>query len=347
MNYLTHREGIMAMEEKIEDIKKLEEDSEDAFNVLAESYMNDDDVLTYLKEISEYPLLSIEEEQALVSRIALGDKEAEELLVKSNLRLVVKLAKSYLNHGLSILDLIQEGNTGLLIAACRYELGYGTKFSSYAAFWIKEAMIKGIADKGRNIRIPNHQYELVVSFKKAYRKLEFTLKRNPTLEEIAHYMNLSLEEVKVICELQKDTISINELLGDDNDQERENFLASDIDRPEEIFEQKELSRDLETFLKTNLSLRELEVITLRFGLLGTEVLTLEEIASRYNMTREGVRKLIKRTLIKLKNIVNINDFVCYMDNPDKCLGSMKDFQEEYAVAKKERRLKKLKKKYTF
>ena len=347
MNDLTYREEMVALEEKIEDRENLEEDTEGSENSLAQSYMDDDNVAAYLKEISEYPLLSLEEEQALVSRIALGDKEAKELLVKSNLKLVVRLAKKYLTHGLSILDLIEEGNIGLMTAASRYELGYGTKFSSYAAFWIKAAMLTGIADKGRNIRIPGHQYEAVVSFKKAYRKLEFILGRNPSLDEVAEFMNLSLEEVKRACELQKDTLSINELLGEDNDQERENFLASDMESPEELTEQKELRKDLMTLLKNNLSARELEAITLKFGLFGTKDLSLEEIAYRYNMTREGARQLVKRTLIKLKNIAGIDDFACYMDNPDKCLENIKDFQEEYAVAKQEKRLRELKKKCTF
>lgn len=306
---------------------------------LDKDYFNDH-INVYLEEIGRIPLLSEEEEKQIALRCINGDKDALEILVNSNLRLVVKLAKKYLTYGLSLADLIEEGNIGLIIAANKYRLDYDTKFSSYAAFWIKECMMRSIANKGRNIRIPVNLYEKIVSFKKAYRKLEFNLKRCPTIEEVASFLNLSLEEARYLSTIQNDTLSINELLGEDNDQEREAFLASNHNSPEEIVESKSLEQDLKALLSSYLTKREIEIITLRFGLNGEEIRTLEDIGLMYNLTKERVRQIEKTALNKLKNSEDIKDYIVYTNHPDASLEYIKSYQEEYLIAKRTKTLSK-------
>ena len=326
------------MEDKI----KLKDEFDLEISNLAKDSLSDH-VTVYLKEISKIPLLSEDEEKKIVKRVLNGDEEARMILIKSNLRLVVKLAKNYLTYGLSIADLIEEGNIGLMIASRKYNLNHESKFSSYAAYWIKECMGRAIANKGRNIRIPVNLYEKVVSFRKAYRKLERDLGRSPSMEEIASLLNLSLEEVRSISYLQSDTLSINELMGENNDQEREAFLASDINSPEEIVEAQALEVDIDGLLEKCLSKREREIIILRFGLYGTKRRTLEDISLMYNLTRERVRQIEKGALNKLKNSLDIKKFAIYMDNPDTSLEYIENYQEEYLKAKEERKLSKFNK----
>ena len=306
---------------------------------LDKDYFNDH-INVYLEEIGRIPLLSEEEEKQIALRCINGDKDALEILINSNLRLVVKLAKKYLTYGLSLADLIEEGNIGLIIAANKYRLDYDTKFSSYAAFWIKECMMRSIANKGRNIRIPVNLYEKIVSFKKAYRKLEFNLKRCPTIEEVASFLNLSLEEARYLSTIQNDTLSINELLGEDNDQEREAFLASNHNSPEEIVESKSLEQDLKALLSSCLTKREIEIITLRFGLNGEEIRTLEDIGLMYNLTKERVRQIEKSALNKLKNSKDVKDYIIYTNHLDASLEYIKSYQEEYLITKRTKTLSK-------
>ena len=200
--------------------------------------------------------------------------------------------------------------------------------------------MRSIANKGRNIRIPVNFYEKIVSFKKAYRKLEFNLKRCPTIEEVASFLNLSLEGARYLSAIQNDTLSINELLGEDNAQEREAFLAYNHNRPKEIVESKSLEQDLKALLSSCLTEREINILILRFDLYGEEIRTLEDIGLMYNLTKERVRQIEKSTLNKLKNSEDIKDYIIYTNHLDASQEYIKSYQEEYLIAKRTKTLSK-------
>ena len=224
-------------------------------------------------------------------------------------------------------------NIGLIIAANKYRLDYDTKFSSYAAFWIKECIMRSIANKGHNIIILVNLYEKIVSF-------EFNLKRCPTIEEVASFLNLSLEGARYLSTIQNDTLSINELLGEGNAQEREDFLASNHNSPEEIVESKSLEQDLKALLSSCLTKREINILILRFDLYGEEIRTLEDIGLMYNLSKEIVRQIEKSALNKLKNSDDIIDYIIYTNHLDASLEYIKSYQEEYLITKRTKTLSK-------
>lgn len=200
--------------------------------------------------------------------------------------------------------------------------------------------MRSIANKGRNIRIPVNLYEKTVSFKKAYRKLEFNLNKCLTIEEVASFLNLSLEGARYLSAIQNDTLSINELLGEDNAQEREDFLAYNHNSPKEIVESKSLEQDLKALLSSCLTKREINILILRFDLYGEEIRTLEDIGLMYNLTKEIVRQIEKSALNKLKNSEDIKDYIIYTNHLDASLEYIKSYQEEYLIAKRTKTLSK-------
>ena len=287
----------------------------------------------YLKEISRRPLLSLEEEQELAKQISEGNEEAKNIFIESNLRLVVSVAKKYTGRGLSFLDLIQEGNIGLMTAVNKYDLSKGVKFSTYAMWWIRQSMQRAIEDKGRNIRVPNYISEKISKYKKAVTNLELKLNREPTINEIASEMNISITEATKLNKLQIDTVSINKLVGDDENNELKDFIPS----TEETLEEKVITKIITStmqekvreLLEKELTPKEADVLILRFGLNDGKPLLLREIGKKLNISPEGVRQKETRALMKLRKSDSIKPFVEYMDVPSEALEQLDNFRELY------------------
>lgn len=256
---------------------------------------------TYLHEISRIPLLSLEEEQKLVKRIAQGDNYAREIFVESNLKLVVSIARRYVGRGLPFLDLIQEGNIGLMKAVDKYDINKETKFSTYATYWIKQAIDRALANKGRNVRIPVYVYEKIGTYKKVVNNLELKLNRQPTMNEIANKMNLSISEVMELHKLQNDTLSINTII-DDEDNEIEQFISLSVETPEDIVIASVMQHQIiEVMDKCNLQSREKEILLLTYGFNAEEPMKLEKIGEKFNISIERVRQIKLKALQKMKN----------------------------------------------
>lgn len=295
-----------------------------------------DSVKLYLREIGRRPLLTVQQEREIAHRVAQGDSRARDLLIESNLRLVVSIARKYINRGLSFLDLIQEGNLGLMIAVDKYDVEKGYKFSTYATNWISQAMTRAIADKARNVRIPVGLYIEIGSYKRTITNLELKLNRQPTIEEIANEMKLSIPEVIKLHKLQNDTVSINALIGDDSDTELEKFIPAS----EETLEDVTISETLQyhvrkLFEDCNLKEREKEVLMLRFGFNDEKPMTLEEIGKKYNITRERVRQIEAKALKKIRSSKQVKELAVYMQKPDESLENIEEFRKKYRENSKE------------
>ena len=265
------------------------------------SIMSDDPVKIYLKEIGNYPLLSMEEEVELAKKIAQGDQDASDRLTESNLRLVVSIAKKYVGRGLSFLDLIQEGNLGLIKAVDKFHYTKGYKFSTYATWWIRQAITRSIADQSRTIRIPVHMSEVINKAYRVSRSLLQELGREPTEEEIAAEMNLPVEKVREIMKISADPISLDTPIGEEDDSHLGDFIKDDtIMGPEEAATYTMLQDQIKKLL-TTLSEREQRVLVLRFGLLDGRTRTLEEVGKEFNVTRERIRQIEAKALRKLRH----------------------------------------------
>ena len=283
----------------------------------------------YLKEISRRPLLSLEEEQELAKQISEGNEEAKNIFIESNLRLVVSVAKKYIGRGLSFLDLIQEGNIGLMTAVNKYDLSKGVKFSSYAVWWIRQSIQRAVEDKGRNIRIPSYMSREISKYKKAVSTLELKLNREPTINEIASEMNISITEATKLKKIQIDTVSINKLVGDEEDNELEDFISSTEETLEEKVITSTMQEKVRELLEKELTSKEADVLILRFGLNDGKPLSLREIGERLNISPEGVRKNETRALMKLRKSDSIKTFVEYMDVPFEALEQLDNFRKLY------------------
>ncbi len=265
------------------------------------SIMSDDPVKIYLKEIGNYPLLSMDEEVELAKRISKGDQEATDRLTESNLRLVVSIAKKYVGRGLSFLDLIQEGNLGLIKAVDKFDHSKGYKFSTYATWWIRQAITRSIADQSRTIRIPVHMSEVINKVYRVSRSLLQELGREPSEEEIAAEMNLSVEKVREIMKISADPISLDTPIGEEDDSHLGDFIKDDtIMGPEDAAAYTMLQDQIKKLL-TTLSDREQRVLILRFGLLDGRSRTLEEVGKEFNVTRERIRQIEAKALRKLRH----------------------------------------------
>lgn len=265
------------------------------------SLPTDDAVRMYLKEIGKVPLLTGEQERELAIRMEQGDEDAKKKLCESNLRLVVSIAKRYLNRGLSFLDLIQEGNLGLIKAVDKFDYTKGYKFSTYATWWIRQAITRSIADQARTIRIPVHMVETINKLIRISRQLLQELGREPTSEEVAKEMGITVEKVREIKKISQDPVSLETPIGEEEDSHLGDFIPDDdVPAPVEAAAYSMLKEQLMEVLDT-LSEREKKVLMLRFGLEDGRPRTLEEVGKEFNVTRERIRQIEAKALRKLRH----------------------------------------------
>lgn len=261
----------------------------------------DDPVRMYLKEIGKVSLLTADEERELAIRMEQGDEEAKKKLCESNLRLVVSIAKRYLNRGLSFLDLIQEGNLGLIKAVDKFDYTKGYKFSTYATWWIRQAITRSIADQARTIRIPVHMVETINKLIRISRQLLQEYGREPTSEEIAKEMGITVEKVREIKKISQDPVSLETPIGEEEDSHLGDFIPDDdVPAPVDAVAYSMLKEQLMEVLDT-LSDREKKVLMLRFGLEDGRPRTLEEVGKEFNVTRERIRQIEAKALRKLRH----------------------------------------------
>jgi len=264
------------------------------------SLISDDSVRMYLREIGKVPLLTREEEIKLARRVAAGDISAKKKLAEANLRLVVSIAKRYIGRGLSLLDLIQEGNIGLLRAVVKFDFRKGFKFSTYATWWIRQAVTRAIADQSRTIRIPVHMVETMNKLVKVQRQLVQDLGREPLPEEIAAEMNLPVEKVEHILKISQETISLETPVGEEEDSHLGDFLEDkDSLSPQEAAIYQLLKGHVKEFL-AYLMPREQKILKMRFGLEEGRTHTLEEVGKEFGVTRERIRQIESKALQKLR-----------------------------------------------
>ena len=260
-----------------------------------------DPVRMYLKEIGRISLLSPEEELKLSIQIANGDEDAKQQLAESNLRLVVSIAKRYVGRGLLFLDLIQEGNIGLMKAVDKFDYDKGYKFSTYATWWIRQAITRALADQARTIRVPVHMVETINKMVRVQRQMTLELNREPSEEEIAKKMGISVDKVREVIKISQEPVSLETPIGEEDDSHLSDFIKDKSSMsPEEYATNEILKEEIKNVLMT-LQEREQEVLELRFGLIDGTCHTLEEVGKRFNVTRERIRQIEAKALRKLRH----------------------------------------------
>ena len=298
--------GIMVVSDDMAggDGKKIEDEEENL--VLTDEEITkdiniNDPVRMYLKEIGRISLLSPEEETELSVRIASGDEFAKNILAESNLRLVVSIAKRYVGRGLLFLDLIQEGNIGLMKAVEKFDYGKGYKFSTYATWWIRQAITRALADQARTIRVPVHMVETINKMARVQRQMTLELNREPSEEELAEKMGITVEKVREVMKISQDPVSLDTPIGEEDDSHLGDFIKDERSMsPEEYATNEILKEEIKNVLLT-LQEREQEVLELRFGLVDGTSHTLEEVGKKFNVTRERIRQIEAKALRKLRH----------------------------------------------
>ena len=266
-----------------------------------EGVSTEDPVRMYLKEIGNVPLLSGEEEVELARRVEEGDEEAKKKLTEANLRIVVSIAKKYVGRGMPFLDLIQEGNMGLMKAVDKFDYTKGYKFSTYATWWIRQAITRGIADTGRTIRVPVHMVETINKTLRMTRTLLQDLGREPTPEEVAERLNVPVSRVREVLKISRDPVSLDTPIGEEDDSHLGDFIEDDTAlSPSDSAAFSMLRAELSTALES-LTDRERQVVRLRFGLEDGRARTLEEVGKEFNVTRERIRQIEAKALRKLRH----------------------------------------------
>ena len=287
--------------EELQEIENLAEDEIIDTETLVDSFSVDDPVRMYLKEIGKVPLLSADEEIELAKRMAEGDEAAKKKMAEANLRLVVSIAKRYVGRGMLFLDLIQEGNLGLIKAVEKFDYTKGYKFSTYATWWIRQAITRAIADQARTIRIPVHMVETINKVMRISRQLLQELGHDPSPEEIAEEMKIPVEKVRDILKIAQEPISLETPIGEEEDSHLGDFIPDeDASEPAEAASYTLLKEQLSEVLST-LTPREEKVLRLRFGLEDGRTRTLEEVGKEFNVTRERIRQIEAKALRKLRH----------------------------------------------
>lgn len=265
--------------------------------------VSDDSVRLYLREIGKIPLLNAEEELALAQKVVAGDKKAKDKMAEANMRLVVSIAKRYSGRGLDFLDLIQEGNTGLLRAVEKFDPDKGFKFSTYATWWIRQAITRAIADQARTIRIPVHMVETINKLLRTQRRMTQELNREPTIEELAKELEMEPDKVEYVIKIKQDITSLDAGVGRDGEEEDsvlQDFIEDeDSATPEESATSQLLKEQVQAVLST-LSEREQKIVKMRFGLENGKSHTLEEVGQEFAVTRERIRQIEAKALAKLR-----------------------------------------------
>ena len=288
----------------LEELQEIEEVTEEEIadtDALVDTFSTDDPVRMYLQEIGKVPLLTPDEEQELARRMADGDEEAKRRMAEANLRLVVSIAKRYVGRGMLFLDLIQEGNLGLIKAVDKFDYTKGYKFSTYATWWIRQAITRAIADQARTIRIPVHMVETINKVIRVSRQLLQELGHDPSAEEIAEEMGMPVDKVRDILKIAQEPVSLETPIGEEEDSHLGDFIPDeDASEPSEAASFSLLREQLMTVLDT-LTPREKKVLELRFGIVDGRTRTLEEVGKEFNVTRERIRQIEAKALRKLRH----------------------------------------------
>ena len=270
-------------------------------NTLTKDLTINDPVRMYLKEIGQIKLLTLDEEAALADRIIEGDPEAKNILAEANLRLVVSIAKRYVGRGMLFLDLIQEGNIGLMKAVDKFDVTKGYKFSTYATWWIRQAITRAIADQARTIRVPVHMVETINKLARVQRQLTLELNREPSEEELAKKMGTSVDKIREIYKISQDPVSLETPIGEEDDSHLGDFIKDERNLSPEEFATNEMLKDEISEVLLTLTEREEKVIRLRFGLEDGKTRTLEEVGQMFGVTRERIRQIEAKALRKLRH----------------------------------------------
>ena len=260
-----------------------------------------DPVRMYLKEIDQIKLLTMDEELALADRILQGDPEAKTILAEANLRLVVSIAKRYVGRGMLFLDLIQEGNIGLMKAVDKFDVTKGYKFSTYATWWIRQAITRAIADQARTIRVPVHMVETINKLARIQRQLTLELNREPSEEELAKKMGMSVDKIREIYKISQEPVSLETPIGEEDDSHLGDFIKDENNMSPEEYATNEMLKDEISEVLLTLTEREEKVIRLRFGLEDGKSRTLEEVGQMFGVTRERIRQIEAKALRKLRH----------------------------------------------
>ena len=296
-----------------------EEESGDLDSLTTGQYLDDvsdDSVRLYLREIGKIPLLSAEEEMDLARRIVEGDKKAKDKMAEANMRLVVSIAKRYSGRGLDFLDLIQEGNTGLLRAVEKFDPDKGFKFSTYATWWIRQAITRAIADQARTIRIPVHMVETINKLLRTQRRMTQELNREPTIEELSKELDMEPEKIEYVIKIKQDISSLDAGVGrdgEDDDSVLQDFIVDeDTVSPEDSASNQLLKEQVQEIL-SSLSDREQKIVRMRFGLDNGKNHTLEEVGQEFAVTRERIRQIEAKALAKLRKHKDAKKLYEYLD----------------------------------
>ena len=308
------KESIEIVEDMDKELKEIEVSQEELEDLSVPEGINiDDHVKMYLKEIGKVNLLDSTRENDLAQKMANGDEEAKKLLVEANLRLVVSIAKRYVGRGMLFLDLIQEGNLGLIKAVDKFDYTKGFKFSTYATWWIRQAITRAIADQARTIRIPVHMVETINKLVRVSRQLVQELGREPTPEELAKELNMPVEKVREISKISQEPVSLETPIGEEEDSHLGDFIPDDdAPAPSEAASFVLLKEQLVDVLKT-LTPREEKVLKLRFGLEDGRARTLEEVGAVFDVTRERIRQIEAKALRKLRHPSRSKKLKDYLD----------------------------------
>ncbi len=305
-----------------------EEDYTEFITDITNTVYTDDSVKMYLQEIHK-PILTKEQEKSLALRIRNGDEKAKELFIERNLRLVIKVARKYTGNGISFLDLIQEGNLGLIKAVDKFDVTKGYKFSTYATCWIRQSIQRSLGNKSRNIRLPVHLYEKVKKYELLKKELSLKFNREPTFEELSKKMRVSIDTIYKYERLEHDTISLNMIVGDE-DSELEDFISLSTESIDNQFIEENLKDVIENLLKnSHLTTKEIDILKLRFGLGTNDPKTLEEAGKIYGVSRERIRQIQEKALKKIRRSYNVKELAIYMDNPKEAQKNIDRYRLKY------------------